>query len=92
MKRRGNSWKVQGDDGSAWKRAVTVLLTVALFGSMTTSAFGAARFCGTGVKRTVTTVTAYVGAAWDRPGYRQMSTRRLWSDTPTYYVCRPVTR
>ena len=45
------------------------------------------RYCGPGHVYSVTTVTRYVGPAWNRPGWRLMSTRRLWSATSSYYVC-----
>ena len=71
------------------KRPLVLLMALALVGVLQSSAFGAARYCGTGTHRTFTTSTTYVGAAWDRPGYRLMQTSRHFSATPKYYVCRP---
>lgn len=70
------------------KRAVVAVCTVALLGT-SSAALADGRYCGTSARYTLTTVSTYIGAAWDRPGWRQMQTRRLWSATPTYYVCQP---
>lgn len=29
-----------------------------------------------------------IGDAWQRPGWRQMARRKLWSATLTYYQCK----
>lgn len=65
--------------------AAVLLLTLAVH----SHAIAADRYCGTSSKWTATTVTYYVSAAWNRPGYRLMSVRKHWSATPRYYTCRP---